>query len=240
MKRPALAALAALCLGGDAVAQGRLPPGFVLLSALDPGIVQDMRYATADNLIGRPLAGYEDAACILRVEVAQALARVQADLKPLGLGLKVYDCYRPARAVRAMAAWTQDGRADGKRFHPRVGKRDLLNGYISTRSLHSAGIAVDVTLMRLGERPATTQGNADCNAPGRARDGTLDMGTSFDCLDPDSHTHSLRVTAEQRQHRMTLLAAMRKRGFSNYHREWWHFSYGGAPIAFHDFPVSTR
>src|SRR6266581_3707137 len=92
-----------------AAVQGALPPGFVHLRAIDPTIAQDIRYAGSDNFVGRPLPGYEAAECILRQEVAAALKRVQADLAAAGLSLKVYDCYRPARAVRAMAAWAHDG-----------------------------------------------------------------------------------------------------------------------------------
>src|SRR5262249_2536439 len=98
------AAIVLAAIGQGAAAQGALPAGFVYLRAVDPTIAQDIRYAGADNFVGRPLPGYEAAECILRRDVAAALKRVQADLAASGLSLKVYDCYRPARAVRAMAA----------------------------------------------------------------------------------------------------------------------------------------
>jgi len=96
----------------EAVAQGVLPPGFAYLRDVDPTIAQDIRYASPDNFVGHPLPGYEAAECILRREVAEALKRVQSDLAPSGLSLKVYDCYRPTRASRAMATWANDGRSE--------------------------------------------------------------------------------------------------------------------------------
>jgi D-alanyl-D-alanine dipeptidase len=136
------AAIVLAALMQAAAAQGALPAGFVYLRAVDPSIVQDIRYAGSDNFVGRPLPGYEAAECILRRDVAAALKRVQADLVGSGLSLKVYDCYRPTRAVRAMAAWVNDGRSETatKRFFPKLPKSSLLRaGYIASRSRHSAG-----------------------------------------------------------------------------------------------------
>jgi D-alanyl-D-alanine dipeptidase len=230
---------AGLVLPPPVLAQNALPIGFVHLRAVDPSIAQDIRYAGPDNFTGRPIAGYEAGECILRREVADALQRVQADIVPAGFSLKVYDCYRPARAVRAMTQWANDGRPDDRRFHPRVDKPNLLDGYISQRSLHSTGIAVDLTLVKKDPAPSPN-GNraAPCNAPDRAGDGSIDMGTSYDCLDTDSHTRSPSATREQQRARMMLVSAMEKHGFRNYFREWWHFSYPGVGSETHyDFPV---
>src|SRR5262249_51375548 len=119
-----------------------LPPGFVYLRDVDPTIAQDIRYAGADNFVGRPLPGYGAAECVLRRDAARALKQVQADLAAANLGLKVYDCYRPTRAVRAMAQWANDRRnaAATKRFFPRLEKSKLFAlGYIAMRSAHSSG-----------------------------------------------------------------------------------------------------
>ena len=140
-----------------AAAQGALPAGFVYLRAVDPSIAQDIRYAGSDNFVGRPLPGYQAAECILRRDVAAALKRVQADLAASGLSLKVYDCYRPTRAVRAMVAWVNDGRPEAatKRFFPKLAKSSLLRaGYIASQSRHSTGTTIDLTLMRAGAAPA--------------------------------------------------------------------------------------
>jgi D-alanyl-D-alanine dipeptidase len=228
------------------VAQGTLPAGFAYLRDVDPSIAQDIRYAGSDNFIGRPLAGYDAAECILRRDVALALKRVQAGLAAAGLGLKVYDCYRPERAVRAMVHWAMDGRAAGagKRFFPRLEKRNLFAGYLSARSRHSTGTAVDVTLVQSSGPPVSafepSTAYAPCTAPvgQREPDDSVDMGTGYDCLDVNSHTATGSITAEQRRWRSTLVAAMTKHGFRNYFREWWHFSYaGGTPATYHDFPI---
>jgi zinc D-Ala-D-Ala dipeptidase len=264
-----LTACLALLLGPLASAGARdLPAGFVYLRDVAPGIAQDMRYATDDNFTGRPLPGYQAGECVLRREVAAALARVQADLahahdrekwqpvfakdhspaKTLQLGLKVYDCYRPARAVAAFWRWSQSTRGGGqKRFYPRVPKSELFaRGYIASHSRHSAGIAVDLTLIKL---PAPTPAPFDraahygpCTAPAeeRAPDNALDMGTGFDCLDVKSYTKSGAVTRAQRHWRNVLKAAMAAHGFRNYFREWWHYEYAGAPRRAYDFPIVPR
>jgi D-alanyl-D-alanine dipeptidase len=227
----------ALCCAGlaqQAAAQNELPPGFVYLRDVDPSIAQDIRYATANNFVGRPLPGYDAPECILRRDAAEALRRVQADLASVNLGLKVYDCYRPERAVRAMWDWAHDGKPVGAnaRFFPRIKKAQLFAlGYVSAQSEHTLGTTADLTLIERGARAAAAlepgRNYASCIAPVAERmpDNSLDMGTGFDCLDVNSHTASATVSSEQRQRRMTLLRAMNKRGFRNYFREWWHFTY---------------
>ena len=237
-------------LAQPVVAQASLPPGLVYLRDVESSIAQDIRYASADNFVGRPLPGYDAPECILRREVALALKQVQADLAGSGFALKVYDCYRPTRAVRAMAQWASDGRPAGisKRFFPKLQKDGLFAlGYIAARSQHSMGTAVDLTLIeRTSVPPARFDPGArygPCTGPAseRAPDTSLDMGTGYDCLDAMSHTASGAVSAEQRRRRNLLVAAMGRRGFRNYHREWWHFSYPGAvPLAAYDFPIRPR
>jgi D-alanyl-D-alanine dipeptidase len=227
---------------------GRLPPGFVYLRDVAPTIAQDMRYASYDNFTGRPLPGYDAPECVLRRDVAEALAKVQADLARRSLGLKVYDCYRPARAVAAFARWSQtpDPAPPTKRFFPALEKRTLFAyGYIAERSAHSTGNAVDLTLIKL---PATPEPRYDarapygpCTAPAgqRAPDTSLDMGTGFDCFDDKSHTANAAIGVDAKRRRGLLVAAMRARGFHNYFREWWHFSYGTrGPV--YDVPIGPR
>jgi D-alanyl-D-alanine dipeptidase len=229
-----------------------LPKDFVYLRDVAPTIAQDMRYATYDNFTGRPLPGYQAPECVLRRTVAAALARVQADLARDHLSLKVYDCYRPARAVRAFWRWAHDGKQDGarggeKRFYLRVPKSELFaRGYIAERSRHSAGVAVDLTLIALPARKAKPFDRSahygPCTAPAgeRAPDNTLDMGTGFDCLDVKSYTRSAAVTPEQRARRLRLKAAMTAHGFRNYFREWWHYEFSGSPRRVYDFPIPPR
>jgi D-alanyl-D-alanine dipeptidase len=233
-----------------AAGQNGLPAGFVYLRDVDPSIAQDIRYAGSDNFVGRPLAGYEGPECILRQEAAAALKRAQAELVPLGLSLKVYDCYRPTRAVQSMAAWANDGRSQSatKRFFPKLPKNALFSlGYIASRSQHSTGRAVDLTLIPAAGGPAPafepSAAYAPCTGPAaqRSPDNSVDMGTGFDCFDVKSHTASGGISAEQRRWRSTLGDAMRKQGFANYHREWWHFTYVRSGHASqHDFPIRPR
>jgi len=240
-----LAFLLALTALSAPAAAASLPKDFVYLRDVAPSIAQDMRYAGLNNFTGRPLPGYGAAECVLRADVARALANVQADLARQQLGLKVYDCYRPARAVAAFARWSRDDKAAGagKRFFPRLEKRALFNGgYIAAHSAHSAGNAVDLGLIAPGAPPAPAfDRNAaygPCTAPAgqRAPDSALDMGTGFDCFDDTSRTASLAIAPEQRRRRALLVAAMRARGFRNYFREWWHFSLG-ARGRIYDFPI---
>jgi D-alanyl-D-alanine dipeptidase len=244
------AATMLVALAQGAAAQSALPSGFVYLRAVEPSIAQDIRYAGPDNFVGRPLPGYDAAECILREDVAAALKRVQASLRAVGLSLKVYDCYRPMRAVRAMVQWVNDGRGETptKRYFPKLPKSSLLRlGYIASRSRHSTGNAIDLTLIKAEAAPAapfdpaTSYGPCTGPAAQRSPDNSVDMGTGFDCFDSASHTASSAVTAEQRRWRNMLVEAMRKQGLANYDHEWWHFSYARSSLtAAYDFPIRRR
>lgn len=231
----------------DADAQELLPAGFVYLRNIDPTIAQDIRYATSDNFVGRPLPGYNSPECVLRRDAALALQEVQADLEKLRLAIKVYDCYRPLRAVHAMAQWSRDGLPSGpsKRFFPSLEKNSLFTlGYLAATSRHPTGFAVDLTLIEKLS-PPTSKFSSDaiygsCTGPAaqRAPDNSLDMGTSYDCLDVNSHTASSIITAEQRGRRKLLVDVMKKYGFKNYFREWWHFEYLNRSTTHqYDFPI---
>ena len=245
MRRILLLMLALTAL--PAAAQAReLPGNLVYLRDIDPSIAQDMRYATPDNFTGAALPGYDAGECILRRDVAQALRKVQASLAPQHLSLKVYDCYRPTRAVAAMARWAQapeDGAT--RRFYPALDKRTLFSGYISARSAHSTGTAVDLTLVPVPAAPTppydarAAYGPCTGTPAQRAPDSSLDMGTGYDCFDNKSHTASPAVSAQAKRGRALLGDAMRAQGFKNYFREWWHFSYG-RPAQAYDVPIAPR
>lgn len=163
--------------------------------SLAPEIRVEMRYATADNFTGDPLPGYERNVAMLRREAAVALAAVQERLEEQGLGLEVYDAYRPVRATRAMMDWTE-----------RVGRQDLVReGYIASASRHNLGLAIDLTLID------------------RATGQELDMGTPYDEFTEAAHTAN--ASGAVAEHRRMLVDAMEAEGFTNYEREWWHFSY---------------
>lgn len=245
MKRISIIA-AVLLLATPTQAQ-RLPPDFVYLRDIDPTIVQDMRYAGSENFTGRALPGYDAAECVLRADAAHALKRIQAALMPSGLSLKVYDCYRPDRAVRAMARWSRSAEDGTTRyFYPEADKRTLFAaGWISPRSAHSSGIAVDLTLVPKSPAPSTGRPTAQsrCDGPPAQRraDNSLDMGTGYDCFSVKSFTRSKEIGAEQGANRERLRNAMSQYGFKNYVREWWHYTYtGGANPQIFDVPIAPR
>jgi zinc D-Ala-D-Ala dipeptidase len=226
-----------------------LPGGFLLLREIDPSIIQDIRYAGSNNFVGRPLAGYGAAECVVKREVGLALKRIQQELAPQKLSLKMFDCYRPARASRDMWQWAQNGRETPaeRRYNPAFPKTELFRlGYIATHSQHSTGAALDLTLVDLAADnsaafdPAKTY--ADCTAPENARapEGSVDMGTGYDCTDVKGHTAARSITPDQRRWRNLLTASMAKQGFVNYSKEWWHFSLPGAGGPAYDFPITPR
>src|SRR3954447_3344639 len=129
-----------------------LPGGFVYLHDIDPSIIQDIRYATSNNFVGRPLAGYGAGECVVKREVGLRLKAVQQELSAQNLSLKMFDCYRPARASLDMVRWSQNGRetAAERRYNPKIQKTELFQlGYIASRSQHSTGAALDLTLVDL-------------------------------------------------------------------------------------------
>ncbi|MFM9863833.1 MAG: M15 family metallopeptidase [Micropepsaceae bacterium] len=210
----------------------------VYLRDVDPTIVQDMRYATKDNFTGFRVPGYLAGECMLLKPVAEMLKRAQATLAERGLSLKVYDCYRPQKAVDAFVAWAKSSAPGVPRFFPRVPKAELLKkGYIEPVSNHSRGIAVDVTLVVAGGTaakpfdPLATYGGCISPAAMRAPDNSLDMGTGFDCFDDLSATNSGGITPPQKKLRGALYEAMVKHGFKNFSGEWWHYALSGAEKA---------
>jgi D-alanyl-D-alanine dipeptidase len=225
MLKLSLALIAALvaALGAQAALAQERPAAFVDAAATVPGLIVDMRYAGSHNFVGRPIDGYETPRCLLTQAAAAALADVARDLAPRGLHLKVFDCYRPTRAVANFVHWAHDlndvaGKAE---FYPDVDKRTLFrDGYIAARSGHSRGSTLDLTLAR---------------ADGRE----LDMGTPFDFFSPKSWTADPSISAEAHANRALLATAMRRRGFRPYAKEWWHFTLRSEPFpdTYFDFPV---
>jgi D-alanyl-D-alanine dipeptidase len=234
-----------------------LPAGFVDLAAVAPGIARDLRYAGALNFLGRPARGYRAARCLLTRQAAAALAEAQRALASSGLGLLVYDCYRPQRAVDDFGAWARDlaDTATRASHYPAVPKSELFaRGYIAARSGHSRGSTVDLTLVPLArpDRGITAPAPGARGAPARpapggkqardcrgldgstATDGSLEMGTAFDCFDERSHAADPRISAEAMKNRQRLRRAMVAAGFLPYDKEWWHFTLAREP-----FPATT-
>ncbi|MDY6998899.1 MAG: M15 family metallopeptidase [Actinomycetota bacterium] len=225
------------------------PADFVSLSEVAPSILQDIRYATAHNFVGEPIDGYQAPMCILTRPAAEALGRAQQALVAQGYSLKVYDCYRPQRAVDEFVAWAADPAAQEMKgeFYPWVDKSQLFaDGYIAEQSGHSRGSTVDVTLVALPARqqPAYVPGEAlwACTAPAPRRfaDNSVDMGTGYDCFDPSAHTLDPGVQGEQLNNRLLLKQVLESQGFENYSTEWWHFTFRpeSHPDTYFDFPVA--
>lgn len=225
------------------------PSNFVALQNIDPTILQDIRYFTAHNFTGNQVDGYRAPMCILTGAAAQGLKRAQQQLVEQGYTLKVYDCYRPQRAVSNFVAWAEnlgDQRMKTE-FYPHVDKTTLFrDGYIAEHSGHSRGSTVDLTLVKLPADPAPGylpgQPLTDCTAPVSARfpDNSIDMGTGFDCFDTLAHTLDPRIQDEQLKNRLLLKDVLQAQGFVNYEYEWWHFTYQPEPYpdTYFDFPVA--
>ena len=203
-------------------AEDALPKGFVYLHDFAPSIVLELRYFSGDNFVGKRIDRYEAPRCILTLQAALALRSVQAELKQFGLGLKVFDAYRPQGAVDHFVRWAKDLQDTGTKetYYPNIAKKDLIGDYIAHKSGHSRGSSLDLTIVGPeGEE--------------------LDMGSTFDFFDKKSWTLSDEITIPQRAHRMLLRTVMTKYGFNFYKFEWWHFTLKNEPFpeTHFDFPV---
>jgi D-alanyl-D-alanine dipeptidase len=231
------------------IVDSRAPSGFVVLSDVDSSILSDIRYASPHNFVGHPIDGYPEPLCILTRTAAQALHRVQQTALARGYTVKVYDCYRPQRAVDEFVAWAKrpDDQTMKAEFYPDVPKADLFaDGYIGAPTAHSRGSTMDLTLVSLPPRPqpAFTPGQplVSCvdSYGKRFPDNSVDVGTGFDCFDPLAHTGDPRVTGQPRANRVLLRDLMSAQGFVNYPDEWWHYSLANEPFprTYFNFPVA--
>lgn len=200
---------------------------FVVLSDYVPGIVQEIRYFSTYNFVGDRIDGYEEPVALLTKEAARALKGVANEANAMGYRLKVFDAYRPARAVRHFVFWgIEDLDLRMKPyFYPKLEKQVLFQeGYIAKESSHSRGSTIDLTLLDM--------------ATGKE----VDMGSPFDLFDPLSHPDCRDVTDEQYDNRMLLQNLMVRAGFEPIDCEWWHFTLKDEPFpeTYFDFPVSTE
>ena len=200
--------------------------GFVLLSEVVPDVIQEIRYYSTYNFIGDRIDGYEEPCALLTKEAARALKSVNHEMIVKGYRLKVFDAYRPMSAVKHFMFWgIEDLDLRMKPFfYPDLEKQELFSkGYIASRSSHSRGSTVDLTLLDM-----TT---------GRE----LDMGSPFDMFSEVSHPDYTGITEEQYENRMLLQEAMLRSGFQPLDCEWWHFTLADEPYpdTYFEFPVSS-
>lgn len=196
---------------------------FVVLNDYIPEAKYDIRYYSDYNFVGERIDGYEAPVALLTREAADALREVNEELAAQNLTLKIYDAYRPQRAVNHFIRWSGNKNAKMKKyFYPEKDKRVLFrSGYISRRSGHSRGSTVDLTLYDL------------------SRDIDVDMGGTFDYFGERSHTNYKRLTKAQHNNRMLLRDIMQSHGFKGITTEWWHFTLRDEPYpdTYFDFPV---
>ena len=188
------------------------------------GVVTDIRYAGKNNFLGRPVAGYGAAKCWLSREAASALSKAQRLAETQGLAILLYDCYRPQRAVDDFVQWVSGGESEPTKaiYYPNVPRSELIHrGYIASRSGHSRGSTIDLTLI------AKESGQP------------LNMGTPWDYFDARSHTASKEIVGDAAKNRQILKQIMESAGFRGYYAEWWHFTLESEPFpdTFFDIPI---
>ena len=200
--------------------------GFVLLSDYVPGVVQEIRYFSTYNFVGDKIDGYEEPVALITVEAARALKAVANEMNVQGYRLKIFDAYRPVCAVKHFVLWgIEDTDIRMKPyFYPQLQKQELFSkGYVASKSSHSRGSTVDLTLLDM--------------ATGKE----LDMGSPFDLFSEVSHPDCRTITEEQYANRMILRSSMLRNGFEPIDCEWWHFTLKDEPYpdTYFEFPVTT-
>lgn len=203
--------------------------GMVDIRSRVPDIAQDIRYFGSDNFVGAPVDGYQAPRCWLKREAAAALARAEAALRKQHQRLRIFDCYRPARAVAHFVRWLDDPTdlRTKAAHYPGLDKAQLVGEYISPMSGHSRGATIDLTLLQCDRN------GASCTP--------LDMGTEFDFFGTRANTDSPDIDATQRANRLRLRDAMQTAGFRNYPMEWWHYTFQPEPTpgTYYDVPVTA-
>lgn len=201
---------------------------FVVLAEVVPDIIQEIRYYTTYNFVGRHIPGYDEPVALMTRRAADSLRRVSDDVVARGYRLKVFDAYRPMTAVRYFVQWGRqlDDTLMKRYFYPQVNKADVFQlGYLSSRSAHARGATIDLTLFDM------------------QTEREVDMGGTYDFFGQVSHpNYTQGLTREQIGHRQLLRDAMIRHGFKPCSTEWWHYSLRNEPCPnqYFDFPVSVR
>ena len=213
-----------ICFFFSVLIFGQLPKGFVYVNDIVPDLKVELRYYTAYNFVGKPIDGYQANKLILSEAATNALKEVQDELEQQNLCLIVYDGYRPQQAVNHFMLWAQhlNDTINKQIFYPHVDKRNLFKEeYIASRSGHSRGSTMDLTIM-----------DGNTGKP-------LDMGSPYDFFGEQSWVNYEAITEQQKANRQLLQRVMLKHGFRNYPKEWWHFTLLAEPFpdTYFDFPI---
>ncbi|MDT0686606.1 M15 family metallopeptidase [Autumnicola psychrophila] len=207
-----------------AAQEHKLPKDFIYVHKVVPDIALEIRYCGANNFMGKPVDAYWKSVAILTKPAAQALIQVQQELKSKGYRLKIFDAYRPQSAVNQFVKWAKDeaDTINKNNFYPEIDKKNLFAlGYIASRSGHSRGSTVDLTII-----------DAETGQE-------LDMGSPYDFFGSISSHNSTEISKEQKENRLMLKHLMMKNGFRPYPEEWWHYTLRNEPYpdTYFDFPV---
>ena len=207
-----------------------LPENFVLIKDFVPSISVEMRYGTNNNFTGKPIPGYESRQAVITITTASALKKVQKELNKLGLGLKIFDAYRPQKAVDYFIKWSNQpsDTVMKNKYYPNLKKETLFDlGYIALKSGHTRGSTVDVTLLYV-------------SGPKKGKE--VDMGSVWDLFGVRSGYAYEAVSNSQKENRKLLRELMITHEFLPYDKEWWHFSLNNEPYpdTYFDFIVPKK
>ncbi|MCI2229540.1 M15 family metallopeptidase [Polaribacter sp. MSW13] len=202
----------------------KLPKGFVYLSDIEASIKSELRYHTKNNFIGKPITGYKNHCVITTLQTANALKKIQQILLKKNLSLKVFDAYRPQQAVNHFVKWVRvlEDTLMKKTYYPKTPKSVLFKrGYIASKSGHTRGSTVDLTIVNLKTNKE------------------IDMGSPYDFFGEESHSFYNKISKLQKRNRLYLRKIMLENGFKPYNNEWWHFTLKNEPFSktYFNFPV---
>jgi D-alanyl-D-alanine dipeptidase len=192
-----------------------IPKNFVYLENIAPSITYKLQYLSENNFIGKPIDGYKSNCLIVSLETANVLKKIQQEVLKKGFSLKIFDAYRPQQAVDHFVMWAKvlNDTLMKKEYYPTVPKSELFKqGYIASKSGHSRGSTVDITLVN--------------SKTGKE----IDMGSAYDFFGIQSHPFFKGITKRQKENRMFLRKVMLDNGFTPYKNEWWHFTLKNEPF----------
>ena len=199
---------------------------FVDITTIIPDILLEIRYYSTYNFVGERIEGYKEPLALMTKEAANALKEVSKYLYEKGYLIKIFDSYRPQRAVDFFVKWSKNDDIKMKKyFYPNFEKKNIIpGGYLASKSGHSKGSTVDLTLFDMNKGKE------------------IDMGGTFDFFGEISHPDYLNITEEQKKNRQLLIDSMRKFGFEVISTEWWHFYFKNQPFpnTYFNFEVSRE